>query len=54
MRPRAHISALPDDVLLLIISYVEVRDILALRKVGLSSPGSATIVPIYSPGNILS
>ncbi|KAI0663468.1 hypothetical protein C8Q70DRAFT_950020 [Cubamyces menziesii] len=32
MRPRAHISALPDDVLLLIISYVEVRDILALRK----------------------
>ncbi|KAJ8472738.1 hypothetical protein ONZ51_g8335 [Trametes cubensis] len=33
MRPRAHISALPDDVLLLIISYVEVRDILALRKV---------------------
>ncbi|KAL7281655.1 hypothetical protein ACG7TL_004972 [Trametes sanguinea] len=32
MRPRAHISALPDDVILLIISYVEVKDIISLRK----------------------
>ncbi|CDO77102.1 hypothetical protein BN946_scf184501.g7 [Trametes cinnabarina] len=32
MRSRAHISALPDDVILLIISYVEVEDILSLRK----------------------
>ncbi|KAI0692024.1 hypothetical protein C8T65DRAFT_670163 [Cerioporus squamosus] len=29
---RAEISLLPDDVLLLIISYVDVRDILSLRK----------------------
>ncbi|KAI0373990.1 hypothetical protein BV20DRAFT_1011942 [Pilatotrama ljubarskyi] len=32
MKPRANISALPDDILLLILSHVEVQDILALRK----------------------
>ena len=34
-RRRASMAALPDDVLLLIISYVEVNDILSLRGVRL-------------------
>ena len=38
----ACIAALPDDVLLLIISYIDVSDILALRKVRIVS---ATVDP---------
>ena len=33
----ACIAALPDDVLLLIVSYIYVKDIITLRKVGIHS-----------------
>lgn len=38
MKTRRNISVLPDDILLLIMSYVEVKDILVLRKVGPHPP----------------